>query len=258
MSNEPQEPTNHPVPNARLQPRGFGLKVRFHPEIKLDKKRGHLLAASLSDYLGIEKNELESHKWTFVEPLSGDPGSRLLVIVTPDSLDLDIRFPPQAQEWVERRFRAVLDGFYEQFNPSLLLNSEALVRGTLQINGDARTFLSTYVMRMDDSQIDPFGRPVHLIGLRFFFPPYQAAAEQDSAGSADWAVGIRAESLMEDPGKLFLEADAEWFNPSAWNAASADTLIAHLSTAREYLEQKVVRFIRESPQGGIGGGLGET
>src|SRR6516164_7180842 len=75
--------TYRPKPGARIEPRGYAVGVRFHPEIKLDKKKGHLFAASLSDYLSFERNEFESHKWTFSEPLAGETASRFVITVGP-------------------------------------------------------------------------------------------------------------------------------------------------------------------------------
>src|SRR5260370_1119122 len=118
-SEEPEEPgpTHLPEPGARIDARGYAISLRFHPEIKLDRKRGFQFAVALSDYLNLEKNEFESHKWSFFEPLAGEPTSRFVITVSPNSIKLDIRFPTQGQEWVETRFGHVLARFREIFKP---------------------------------------------------------------------------------------------------------------------------------------------
>jgi len=242
------EQNNQPAPDGKIDPRGFGLKLRFHPELRLEKKLAHTFAAALSDYLSFEKDEFESHKWSFWEPLPGDPESRFLIVITPHTIHLDVRFPRKGQEWVEHRFETVLVKFREHFKPQVLLHSEVAFRGTLQINGDARTFLSEHVMRMDSDRIDPFDRPVHLIGLRFFFPPFKKKQDDENAGAGrEWAVNVRAESLMEDPSKLFLEAEAEWFRAEMWSDLTVPESVARLETVKSYVIENVVKVMRHNP-----------
>lgn len=243
---ESEEPTHLPKPGASIDARGYTLTLRIHPEIKLDKKRGFQFAVALSDYLNLEKNDFESHKWTFFEPLAGEPSSRFIITVGPNSLKLDIRFPTQGQEWVETRFGHVLTRFREIFKPEFLLQSEATVRGTLSINGDARTFLASHVMCMDLDRVDSFERPIHLLGVRFFFPPFVKKVGEESQ-ITDWPVAVRAESLMEDPSKLFLEAEATWVEAKKLDEEVIAGLIEHLNAVKQYLEINVMQFLLASP-----------
>jgi hypothetical protein len=249
MSESDAEHTDLPLPGSKIQPRGFALALRFHPEIKLERKRGHGFAASLSEYLNIDRNELESHSWSFVEPLPGDPESRLVIGVTSNSLRLEMHLPSRAQEWVEHRFETVLDTFGAQFQPQLVLNCQATVRGTIPIDGDARTFLAGHIMQMPPERVvQSFRRPVHLIGLRFFFPPFRSgpseAEEPAAENRIDWSASVRAESLLEDPTQLFLEAETDWFEPTPWNDALSRTVIDRLATTRRFLEENVRDFLQ--------------
>jgi hypothetical protein len=246
---EPEEPekTNLPAKGSRFEARSYALSVRFHPEIKLDRKRGHQFAASLADYLNLEKNEFESHKWTFYEPLPGEESSGFLIAVAPNFIELNIRLPKQIQELAETRFATVLRKFQDIFKPQFLLQSEATVRGTLPIDGDARAFLAIHVMRMNPNRVDSFGRPLHLLGLKFFFPPYiKKKSEEDNPQVTDWHVSVRAESLMEDPSKLFLEAEATWVEAHPWERDDVTALSDHLETVKNYLEKNVMQFLQAS------------
>jgi hypothetical protein len=249
MSENDAEHTDLPLPGSKIQPRGFALALRFHPEIKLERKRGHGFAASLSEYLSIDRNELESHSWSFVEPLPGDPESRLVIGVTPNSLRLEMHLPSRAQEWVEHRFQTVLDTFGTQFQTQLVLNCQATVRGTMPIDGDARTFLAGHIMQMPPERVvQSFRRPVHLIGLRFFFPPFRSGSSEPDESTMenriDWSASVRAESLLEDPTQLFLEAETDWFEPTSWNEALSRTVIERLATTRRFLEENVRDFLQ--------------
>jgi hypothetical protein len=247
---EPEEPekTNRPAKGAKFDARGYALSVRFHPEIKLDRKRGHQFAAALADYLNLEKNEFESHKWFFFEPLPGEESSRFIITVRPNFIELDIQLPKTIKELAETRFGTVLSKFQEIFKPQFLLQSEATVRGTLPIDGDARTFLAVHVMGMNPNRVDSFGRPLHLLGLRFFFPPYiKKKPEGDKPQVTNGHVGVRAESLMEDPSKLFLEAEATWIEAHPWEEEDVTALSDHLETVKNYLEKNVMQFLQASP-----------
>lgn len=248
---EPEE-TDRPKPGAKFDVRGYVLAMRFHPEIKLDRKRGHQFAAALTDYLNLEKNEFESHKWTFSEPLPGEQSSRFIVTVAPNFIRLDIRLADSIREWIETRFAMVLGKFGEIFKPQVLLQSEATVRGTLPIDGDARTFLALHVMGMNPNRVDSFGRPLHLLGLKFFFPPYIKKCEGENPQVTDWHVSVRAESWMEDPSKLFLEAEATWIEAHPWQADVVTELTEHLGTVKQYLEANVMQFLEASTEDGVG------
>jgi len=87
-----------------------------------------------------------------------------------------------------------------------------------------------------------------LIGLRFFFPPFRGVSGVGDAQGAenriDWSASVRAESLLEDPTQLFLEAETDWFEPTTWNDALSRTLIERLATTRRFLEENVRDFLQ--------------
>jgi hypothetical protein len=243
----PAEPekSHRPIRGAKIDPRGYHVGLRFHPEIRLDKsKRAYDFASMLSDYVRFETAKCESHKWVFEEAIGGDLAGRLVLTVLPDSIKIDIQDPLKRGEWVENRSQTILEKFWEFFKPALLLNHEITVRGVLPIDGDARTFLAMHVMRMDPDRVDSFGRPMHLLGIRFFFPPYAAQNEEGKYQAVNWHVAVRAESLMEDPGKLFLEADATWLDTKPWADKTASEVVGHFETVMNYLGSNVMQFLQ--------------
>jgi hypothetical protein len=245
MSEEPREPSHLPIAGGNFSGRGYYLKIRFHPEIKLDPKRGHEFAASICDYLNFKNIDVASHQWTFMAPLNGVAESLFIIVVGLDYIQLDVRFPTQGLEWIECHFQSILDKFKETFSPAWLFGSSAIVQGTMPIDGDARAFLAENVMKMDPERINPLGRPIHLVGLRFFLPPYKKPSAQGEEVT-DWSVNLRAESLMEDPSQLFLVAEAEWPEPKEWNRDAAGEAVGHLGIVKEYLEKNMVLFLRKT------------
>jgi len=112
-----------------------------------------------------------------------------------------------------------------------------MIHGTIPINGDARTFLAQHVMSIDPDRVDRFGRPIHLVGLRFFFPPFRHKGKKGKAAVANWQVNVKAESLLEDPSKLYLEADADWSEPEDWSDEATANLVKQLGIVSSYLEE---------------------
>ena len=237
--------TNLPVAGARLEARGHHVSALFYPLIRLDRKSGFEFAATLSDYIDPAKAELGAEQWVFSQPLGGSPQSQLRVVIRPDGIHVGADFPPYGQEWFENRAVSVLRKFGDTFAPEFLRGSKAMIRGVLPIDGDAREYLAAHVMKIDQKRADPLGRPIHLIGLRLFFPPFVKEAEGKQERT-EWGVNLRAESLMEDPTKLFLEAEADWQHLTKWDAVGIDGLVERLQVVGDYLQDNVLAFLRAS------------
>lgn len=248
MSDSPKERTNLPAEGAKIEPRGYHLGLAFHPPIKLDRKKGIEYAATLSDYIDPSSISLENHGWTITQPVGGTPRSQLRVAITSSQVQVEAVFPTYAKEWFEQRQLAVLENFGVHFEPDLILHSAAMIRGVLPIDGDARSFLAHHVMNIGPERIRPLARPIHVIGLRFVFPPFQKKGEKGPEVT-DWLVDVKAESLGEDPSKLFLEADARWPRSMKWNKENLLATVARLGTVSEYLEKNVADFLRRAASG---------
>lgn len=97
---------------------------------------------------------------------------------------------------------------------------------------DARIFLTQKVCSIQDEQLQEFGRPLHGIGLRLFFPASQEApAEYD----------VKVESLLRDPMQLFLENRAKFYVPV--QTADLTPMKSNLEATEQFLTETVVRFL---------------
>ena len=64
-----------------------------------------------------------------------------------------------------------------------------------------------------------------------------------------WGVNIRAESLLENTSKLFLEATGEWTVPQAWVENTPAEVVGHLREVSSYLKDNLLQFLlNASPQ----------
>jgi hypothetical protein len=249
MSTEPPEPTNLPVKGATPDVRGSYLAADIQPPIELPRKRGHEFAGALADYIEPNKVELDADRWRFTRPLRGGPHSRFEIILQDTRIQVSAVFPGESSEWLEERFREVLLRFEEFFRPQILIGSAAMVQATWPINGDARIFLATHIMHLDLARVNRFNRPTHVVGLRFSLPPHQLP---EGEGGQDWLLELKAESLVEDPAKVFLEADARWVAPGPWTHDTIQTLIEHSVTVSDSMRKYLLGFLGDPEAEGAG------
>ena len=251
MSDAEHEPTHRPLANPEIQPLGYLIGLQFHPPIKLIHAKGLEFAAKLSAHVDAPRGlDLQENQWTFSQPLGANPAGALRVVVRESQFMLEAAFPSHALDWFETRYDFILSEFHKMFRPGLLLESSASVRGTLQIDGDARRFLTTYVTKMEERQLSPLGRPLHLFGIRLLLPPFQEQAPPTGkrkkakiVRTVDWVADVKAESLVEDTGKLFLEATGQWPTPKPWDEKATKNVVGQLTTVFDFLRNNLVPFL---------------
>jgi hypothetical protein len=252
MSQAEHQPTHRLVPNPKLEPIAYLLGCIFHPNIRLDRKKGLEFAASLSSIIDPRGVELEENFWKFSQPLGADAAGKFQIGIWDQRITIEAFYPTDSLEYFERRYNLILKEFTKTFRPKLLLESDACMRGTYQIDGDARIFLATHIAKLDSKRLhQTLGRPVHSFGIRLFMPPFQV--ERSSKGKqkkkkiidkVDWLLNIRAESQLEDPSKLFIEAKAQWSDPVNWNDTAMRVVEGRLAVISDYLKTKFISFLK--------------
>jgi len=239
MSTEGEHaPSNRLPADAQYAWLGFYFGVHFHQPIKLTSKDGHALAAEFNKHWEIDQVNLKSDTWTFVSSREG-----FRIVITEGQLELHSDLPGQKQERYDVHFQTVLCCFEQQFHPQIILGSKAMVCGLLDIDGDARTFLAQSVLRVSQTRLDPLTRPIHLLGLRIYFPAYEVAGGGEGKKGSDWDVDVRLESYMSDPRKLFVRADATWKEPKPWDTKSIEEVVGRLSVVSDYVGLEIRRFL---------------
>lgn len=235
--------SNLPIKGAKLNPRGSYIAVDFHPSLCLIRKRGFEFAAELSQYMDPSNVHLGETQWRFDQPLEGSNRSRFKIIVGEQRIQISAEFPEKTSaEWLESRQAEILDRFRNMFDLTHVNQSAAMIQATFPVDGDARTFLANHVMHLDREQIKKLNRPIHTIGLRFMLPPFKQ--EGAVAKKEDWLLEVKTESLMEDPRRLYIEADGRWQNsPMQWDDAATQTVVNRLVKVSDYLKDHVLEFL---------------
>jgi len=105
-------------------------------------------------------------------------------------------------------------------------------------------------MNMDPRRLDPMGRPLHVLGMRLFFPPYIEKDKTDQSKNrvTDWGVDVKLESWIEDPGKLFVEVNGHWHRPEKWDDKSVESVVGRLQVLADYLRNRVIPFLAHTSQ----------
>jgi hypothetical protein len=258
MSQAEHQSTNRPLPGAEIQPLGYLIGIQFHQPIKLIHAKGLEFAAKLSAHVDAPRGlELQENQWTFSQPLGSTPRGVFQVVVQESQLILEAAFPSHPLEWFEHRYEFILSEFHNMFTPGLLLASSAMIRGTLPIDGDARKFLTTYVTKMEQPRLSSLKRPLHLFGIRLLMPPFQE--QQPPAGrrkkpkvvrTVDWVADVKAESLVEDTQKLFLEANGQWATPKTWDDRATKSVVGQLAIVSDFLKNNLLPFLMAQPSEG--------
>jgi hypothetical protein len=252
---KPGEPARLPD-DAKIETRGYAMNVVFHPEIRLDTKRGPDFAKVLSEIFVPTSIEFKSDSWQFMLPQGAMPDGFVSVVVQTNALQFIVSNPEYTRDWYETRFGLLLTRFQAFFKPLMILQSSTMMHGLLPIEGDARTFLAIQVGQMDPDRMKPFGRPIQLLGLRFFMPPFMVKSVEHGKGKSkktteqvtEWQVNVRIESLLEDPKKLFLQAEADWVKPAKWDDAAEKRILSQLDTVSDYMSKNIVGFLRHHPE----------
>ena len=133
---------------------------------------------------------------------------------------------------------------FEEMHVPVMLDQRTTVRKLVSMAGrqDARLFLMQRVSKIDSEALGHFGRPVHTVGLRYFFPMVE---------DAPFEFDVRIESLMEDPHTIYFQNRGKFVVPPVGDA-DADEVVRRLGLTREFIETNVFNFLdqfREKPEG---------
>ena len=237
-----------PDEDATLDWKRYYLRLDFYPAIKLRRRDGLRFAEAISEYLELEEIQPGVSEWKMAGGASCD-GVHLRI--AKHSITLDAHDPVNSLEWYEHRFELVISKFEEMFSPHVALLRNAMASCLLDLPGgtDARAFLGGWVMLMDPHKLAPIERPLHVLGVRLFFPPFEEA-DSEQAGEyckTDWSVNVRVESCVNDPGKLFMEADADWDAPISWDNDLVNEALRCLGVVTTFMSDKIVKFLRQPP-----------
>jgi hypothetical protein len=237
-----------------MEAQGYTFAVAFHAPIRLDRKRGHDLAASFSGsgLISPEQTQITDEGWRFAQSL-GEKGG-VSIQIGPQQIVFQAVLPAHRREWFETRYRGILERFGGEYKPQMLMQSMASLQATLPIDGDARTFIFENFAHVDAATLKDFGRPIQVCGLRMGFPPFQIQGDERGKrpkkdDSADWGLELKIESMAEDSSRLWLSAEGTWPIPGQWDEVAVGQAVGRLQTLNDFLVQKVIPGLTKKGRG---------
>jgi hypothetical protein len=242
-SEEEKSPTNLPADNATINWLSYHLRVDFHPPIRMSRKAGHEFAPKIYSALEAGSTQIEDDEWKF---RGAGQYSGMQVAVSKNSIIMSVVEPLSGQEWYEERFAEILAALAKQYPPQMVLFSGSMINGLLDIEGDARVFLGGNLMLMHPKRLEPFDKELYILGVRLYFPSADKKLDE-GRDDDEWAVDVKVESWIEDPTKLYLEADADWETAVPWTKDSPRQLADHLQTVSEFMQRRLLAFLRQPP-----------
>lgn len=228
-----------PAVGTKISWLGYFLSLDFYPAIKMPRSSGTHFSSKLADVIEIERLEVESNEWRFG---GGGTCDGMQVVVERQRISLAAHSPRNAEQFYEDRNALILGAFASMFSPGLILRSSAKAAGLLDANGDARTFLGGGLMLFHPKKLEAINRPLHILGVRMYFP---------SSDNVEWGVDVRTESWIDDPTKLFLEADADWSESRDWDQEKVRKTVESISVVTDFMKTRLMDFLHQTPMLGF-------
>lgn len=219
-----------------LKTRGVHTSLRFAPPAVLDKQHKLAFQSKCSEGFDWRREDYGQRLWQLSSPqVDGDPRSQLKLSVGPEHISFEDFFPTGPLDVYYDNVKLALDAVAGVFEPKIIVATGVAVRFSAQAQGgDARVFLGNRGLHLD-SRLGPLGRPVHAVGLKMLLPPVPGD------GKPHWQADVKVESLVEDISQIYIEVDARWPQPAAWNL---DVLTQRIAEAHTFATTNVVAFLQ--------------
>jgi hypothetical protein len=239
------EPTHKPKDGADFKPTGYYMRVEFAPPLSMRRKTGLQFADKVAAHINLDEVKTLDTEWNYVHRREGTD-SKVHFIVQKNNVQAQAVFPTDVKEWFESRFRFFFAEFKSAFKPKFIVSSSVMIHGDLEVDGDSREFLANHAIR----NIEPyqFGRPIHGLGVRLFFPPHVVKKKRGKPTPVEWQVDVKIESSLEDPSQLYLEADADWVVPKEWNDSQTESVVSHLEEVSAFLGKTIIPYLCSEPK----------
>lgn len=157
--------------------------------------------------------------------------------ISKDRISMTYDFCSQSMNYYQAMSDDFIKIFTEITGNSMFLMHSVIIRKLLNIKGieDGRGFLIGKVFSMKEENFKSFGRPLHAMGVRMFFPPIK-----DDMNAYD----VKIESWMEDYRTIFLECAGVYSVPVDIKTNSAG-LGNDITKTDEFINNNVAGFLSQ-------------
>ena len=231
------------LPNARL--RGVAVQAQLAPPVSLDPNTQKDLQRAVEDR-AVEINYVQ-RATEGVEFGRRHPNSReqLRVSARPQRLGIEEDFPRADMQFVVKEMDEIVKAALETLRPGILAAITVRVRKQATApGGDARVYLGERVLQLPKDRTHAFGRPIHMVGVKFMLPPFQLTSEGEGTVPTHDTDGIevRIESLNEDIADLYIQCEHHFL--AAREPSSFESLESLVQDTEKFMDRQVAEFLQ--------------
>jgi len=160
-----------------------------------------------------------------------------------DRLTLEVAHPNNTfDSYVQHEIREIIGALTTLLKIPVFILQNYCVRKLTPVpgSGDARVFITQTICQLSEDRFQSFGRPIHLVGLRLFFPQTPEHRHQFE---------VKIESYVREINTLFLENSAQFFEPI--DPKEPATLLSNFRRTNEFIDSNIISFLQQFyPRGG--------
>ena len=225
--------------------RGIEVELSLAPSVTVDGAAKLAFQNKLEQEAMIELTSVEKGESNIALTAgSRSTKSSCVVHMRPNRLSVAENFPPMVTEQCVERMDAVIRAGIEVFSPTLFVQRSVYVRKQASApDGDARVFLGERVLQLSDARKRSFGRPIHMVGMTFFLPPYQV--QNGDVGvvvqQAPDGIEVKIESLIEDMKDIYFQCRRYFYEPL--RASEFTTIEEWVMSTEGFVNEELVNFL---------------
>ncbi len=225
--------------------RGIDVELLLGPPVTVDNSSKLLFQTKLEQEHVMQPTSIEKGESSIA--LAEHPKSErssFIVHMEADQLSVHDNFPPRDTSECIGRIDGVIRAAIEVFSPTFFARTSIYVRKQALAPGDdARVFLAEKVLGLSDKRRRVFGRPIHMVGMTFFLPPYQVPGDEGGsvAEQATDGIEVKMESLMEDCRDIYFQCRRYFHKPIA--AGGFSTLGEQVQSTEKFVDEQLVAFL---------------
>ncbi len=225
--------------------RGIEVELSLAPSVTVDGPAKLAFQNKLEQEAMIELTSVEKDENSVVLTAgSKSTKSSCGVRMEPNRLSIAENFPPVVTEQCVERMDAVVRAAIEVFSPNLFVQRSVYVRKQASApNGDARVFLGERVLQLSEARKRSFGRPIHMVGMTFFLPPYQVQNSHKGVvvQQAPDGIEVKIESLIEDTKDIYFQCRRYFYEPVP--ASKFTTVKEWVVSTEGFVNEQLVNFL---------------
>ena len=153
-----------------------------------------------------------------------------------DRISISFEYCSKALSYYSGLIKSFAETYAKVTKMQLFLMDTNVIRKLVNIRGveDGREFLIKKVYKLEEKNFAPFGRPLHMLGGRMFFPPLP----EDTTSHE-----IKTESFMDDYRSIYIEDKAVFSQPVDIN--NMKNIETNINKTDDFINNNIIQFLTQ-------------